>query len=328
MFAVRPTHAQDAPVKHVAPTVEVVRAAITKSLPLLEQGAKGSLEKRKQCFTCHNQGLPILALTTARSRGFKIDDEHLQTQVLFTADFLARNKDDYLQGKGQGGQVDTAGYALWALDAGGRKPDELTAAVAEYFLQFQKDRDYYRPQSRRPPTEQSYFTSSFVALRALKTYGTPEQKERIDARIAQVQKWLIATEAVDTEDRVFRLRGLHLAGASEADIRRAADGLLKSQREDGGWAQLADQKSDAYATGAALVALNQTGILAVDTEAYQKGLSYLISIQKEDGSWHVVTRSKPIQAYYESGYPHEKDQFISISAACWSTMALTLSLPQ
>ena len=35
------------------------------------------MAERKQCFTCHNQGLPILALTTARSRGFEIDDRVL-----------------------------------------------------------------------------------------------------------------------------------------------------------------------------------------------------------------------------------------------------------
>jgi hypothetical protein len=40
----------------------------------------------------------------------------------------------------------------------------------------------------------------------------------------------------------------------------------------------------------------------------------------------VKTRSKPIQTYYESGYPHGKDQFISISAASWATIALALAV--
>jgi hypothetical protein len=299
---------------------------VAKSLPLLEKGAKGSLEMRKQCFTCHNQGLPIQALTVAQQHGFQIDTKHLQEQLQHTAEFLERNREDYLQGKGQGGQVDTAGYALWALDNGGWKPDATTAAVAEYLLQFQSDRDYWRPQSRRPPTEQSYFTSSFLALRGLKVYGTAEQKERIDARFAKVRQWLVATSAVDTEDRVFRLRALRLAGASEDDIRRAVQDLAETQREDGGWGQLADLSSDAYATGSALVALQDAGGLAADAPAFQKGLAYLVSSQLEDGSWHVKTRSKPIQAFFESGYPHDNDQFISIAAAGWATTALALSL--
>jgi len=47
----------------------------------------------------------------------------------------------------------------------------------------------------------------------------------------------------------------------------------------------------------------------------------------DDGSWHVPTRSTPIQTYYESGYPHGEDQFISITAAGWATTALALALP-
>ena len=293
--------AEDTPVAVKAPTNESLRSAIEKSLPLLEKGAKGSLAERKQCFTCHNQGLPIQALTTARTRGFKIDDEHLKTQIQFTADFLNKNRDNYLLGKGQGGQVDTAGYALWALDHGGRKPDELTLAVAEFFLLFQQDKPHWQPQSRRPPSEQSQFTSTYLALRGLKTYGTAEQRERIDARILQVRKWLIETMPHDTEDRVFRLRALHLVDAPSEELQKARDVLQKLQHEDGGWSQLPDLKSDAYATGSVLVALHQSGGVPVDDAGYRKGLGFLLSNQLEDGSWHVTSRSDPFQTYFESG---------------------------
>lgn len=322
-----PACADEPPKKDGQVSSDVIRAAVAKSLPLLETGAKGSMEERKQCFTCHNQGLPILALTTARTRGFKIDEEHLRTQIQFTSDFLNKNKDKYLKGEGQGGQIDTAGAALWALDNGGRKPDAVTSAVAEYLLTFQKEEDHYRPQSKRPPSEQSHFTSSYVALRGLKVFGTPEQKDRIAARIEQVRKWLIATQPTDTEDSVFRLQALHLADAPLEEINRAKELLRKAQREDGGWSQLPDLKSDAYATGSVLVALQQTGGLTTYSEEYQQGLKFLLSIQKEDGSWHVASRSVPFQTYFESGYPHGADQFISIAAAGWATTALALALP-
>lgn len=318
---------QQTPATELTPSNETIRAAVAKSLPLLEMGARGSLEQRKQCFTCHNQGLPIQALTTARARGFQVDDEHLRTQLQFTANFLGRNKANYLAGKGQGGQIDTAGYALWALDNGGWKPDETTAAVAEYLLVFQKDRDHWQPQSKRPPSEQSPFTSSYVALRGLKAFGTQDQQERIVARRSQVREWLLKAAPTETEDSVFRLRALHLAEAPADDIRRIGQELLKMQGDDGGWSQLPDQPSDPYATGTALVALQQTGVLPIDDAAYRQGLGYLLKTQHEDGSWHVVSRSKPFQTYFESGYPHGKDQFISISAAGWATTALALALP-
>jgi hypothetical protein len=311
-----------------SPGAEAIRAAVVRSLPLLERGAQGSMEKRKQCFTCHNQGLPVMAFATARARGLKIDEEHFQTQIRFVADFLGKNKQQYLEGKGQGGQVDTAGYALWTLNHGGRKPDEVTAAVAEYLLLYQSDSDHWQPASRRPPSEQSNFTSTYVALIGLTTYGTPQQRKRIDARVEQVRKWLQKASPEDNEDRVFRLRGLHVASATKQDIRLAAEALQKTQREDGGWSQLADGQSDAYATGSALVALHQAGGMATDEPTYLKGLSYLISTQQDDGSWHVKSRSKPFQIYFESGYPHGKDQFISIAAAGWATTALALALPE
>ncbi len=310
------------------PGAEAIRAAVEKSLPLLTAGARGSMEKRERCFTCHNQGLPILALATAQSRGFKIDTEELQKQVKFTADFLDKNRTNYVAGKGQGGQADTAGYALWALENGGWKPDATTAAVTEYLLRWQKELEHWKPQSRRPPTEQSLFTSTHAALRGLKTFGTPEQRERVGQRTEQVRAWLLKTEAQDTEDRVFRMRALHVAGAGEPDLRKAALELLQTQRADGGWEQLASMETDAYATSTALVALHQAGGLATSDDAYRKGLRYLLSKQQADGSWLVTSRSKPIQSYFESGYPHGTNQFISISAASWSTTALTLALPK
>ncbi|MFM8470716.1 MAG: prenyltransferase/squalene oxidase repeat-containing protein [Limisphaerales bacterium] len=311
----------------LTPTPAALRAAVEKSLPLLTAGARGSMEKRERCFTCHNQGLPIMALTTAQSRGFKIDGEELAKQLKFTADFLNKNQTNYLAGKGQGGQADTAGYALLALENGGWKPDTTTSAVTEYLLQWQRDLLHWRPQSRRPPTEQSLFTSTYVALRGLKTFGTAEQRERIHQRTRQVFSWVQQAKPQDNEDRVFRLRTLQLAGVSRAVLRQAAEELRLAQRPDGGWAQLAGMESDAYATSTALVALHQDGELATNDEVYQKGLRYLLAKQLEDGSWRVTSRSKPIQSYFESGYPHGTNQFISISAAGWATTALALVLP-
>ena len=313
--------------EELVPGTEAIKAAVAKSLPLLEAGARGSMEKRKQCFTCHNQGLPIMALTTARSRGITIDAENLRRQIQFTADFLGKNRTNYLDGRGQGGQALTAGYALWTLEMGGWKSDETTDAVAEFLLKFQNDLDHWKPQTVRPPSEESMFTVSYVALRGLQKFGTTGQQERIAQRTAQVRQWALNTQAQETEDRVFRLRCLHVADAPQDVIRGAAQDLLKTQRADGGWAQLASLDSDAYATGTTLVALHQAGGVATADRAYRNGLRFLLARQLDDGSWHVPTRSTPIQTYYESGYPHGEDQFISITAAGWATTALALALP-
>src|SRR4051812_6406040 len=158
------------------------RAALGKALPLLWKAAEGHVEQ-KTCFACHNQTLPILAFTTARRHGFPLRDDDLRRQTEFIAAFLDDNRENYRNGKGQGGQVDTAGYALLALELGGYEPDETTGAVVEYLLLREPERDHWRATSNRPPSEASDFTTTFLAVRGLRRWAAEGQKERAAKRI-------------------------------------------------------------------------------------------------------------------------------------------------
>jgi Squalene-hopene cyclase C-terminal domain len=221
--------------------------------------------------------------------------------------------------------------------------------------------------SRRPPSESSDFTATALALRGVLAFGPSglaatandgAQKKSLDqpVRAAEVPwrepvlRWLTRTKPRDTEDRVFRLWGLKSAGASADELARAVAELLKVQRLDGGWSQLdtspespkgeADKggsvtratpasalQSDAYATGSVLVGLALAGGLDSKNPAYCRGLEFLLQTQRDDGSWFVKSRSRPFQAYFESGFPHGPDQFISAAASAWAVAALTLALP-
>jgi squalene cyclase len=123
------------------------------------------------------------------------------------------------------------------------------------------------------------------------------------------------------------LRALKLVRAGPPDVRAAANDLLKTQRDDGGWSQKDAMDSDAYATGSALVALHEAAAVATADPAYRRGVQFLLRTQRPDGSWHVASRSKPFQLYFESGFPHSKDQFISMAASSWAATALALCLP-
>src|SRR5947209_248358 len=283
------------------PTPANVRAATERALPLLVKAAEGHVAKQT-CFACHNQALPMLAFHAARRHGFTVSDDDVKEQTEFIATFLGKNKAKFQKGEGTGGQVDTAGYALLTLELGGHKPDETTAAVAEYLLKYQADKDHWRVSGTRPPSEASHFTTNYLALRGLRVFGTKEQKEAIAKRRDAVREWLLKTPAKDTEDRVFRLLALKEAGAKDDAIREAAQALAKSQRPDGSWAQLDDLPGDAYATGSALVALHEAGSLATDDPAYRRGVWFLLRTQRKDGTWFLKSRSKPFQPYYESGF--------------------------
>ncbi len=309
------------------PAPRTARAAVDRALPLLVKGAKGHVARRT-CFACHNQAQAVLALTTARGRGLTVRDADLKQQLDFIAAFLGRNRDNYRKGSGQGGQADTAGYALLTLEWGGHPSDKTTDAVAEYLLLFAANTPYWRTVSFRPPSEASRFTTTYLALRGLRKWGTPEQKTRIAKRSEAARAWLLKTAAKDTEDRVFRLLALREAGASSEVVRAAANELIDTQRKDGGWGQLERLDSDAYATGSALVALHEAGALTPVDGAYRRGVAFLLRTQKADGSWLVRSRSRPFQTYYESGFPHGKDQFISMAATGWAATALALTLPE
>ena len=71
--------------------------------------------------------------------------------------------------------------------------------------------------------------------------------------------------------------------------------------------------------------LRLAGGVAADHQAFQAGVQWLLREQCEDGSWQVTTHSKPFQTYFESGFPYEKSQFVSISGSCWAVIALLLA---
>jgi hypothetical protein len=310
-----------------APPPSPVWAAISRALPLLVKGSRGQLDERN-CFSCHNQGPPILALTTARSRGFFVRGADVTDQLEFLAAQLEREKSEDRKGEALTGHGIRGGWALATLEVGGWKADSGIEAVVELLLADSKDLDHWTPARPRPPTGASHFTATYLALRALRVCGTAAQKERIARRLGDARGWLLAAKPKDTEDRVFRLRGLREVGMTGTALKEAVQELLRTQRSDGGWGQLEAWASDAYATGSALVALHQAGEMATSDKVYQRGVAYLLRTQMADGSWLVRTRSEPIQKHFESGFPHGKHQFISIAGTGWAVTALALTLPE
>src|SRR5690348_9107039 len=56
-----------------------VRAAIEKAIPPIERSA-AEYARQRTCFSCHHQALPLLALSRARGRGYRVDAELLASQ--------------------------------------------------------------------------------------------------------------------------------------------------------------------------------------------------------------------------------------------------------
>jgi hypothetical protein len=264
-----------------------------------------------------------MTVSTARRHGVAVDEPGARKELATVVEDIAATREQALQGiVSPGGLTTTLGYILMGLAAEGHRADAATDAIVRVITGAQLPDGRWRTPFR-PPTEASEFTATAVSLRGIQLYGSGQPVHR--RAIAAASSWLRRAQPQSTEDHVFRLLGLTWAGASRSLREAAISDLVASQRSDGGWAQLPSMSSDAYATGAVLVALHQAGGIRVSDAAYRRGVQFLLDTQLGDGSWFVRTRSQPTQIYFESGFPHGASQFISAAATNWATQALILA---
>jgi hypothetical protein len=121
----------------------------------------------------------------------------------------------------------------------------------------------------------------------------------------------------------MQLLGLRWADAHAAVRETRTRELIAAQRRDGGWGQTTHLATDGYATGQVLYTLRELGVPASEP-AVQRAIAFLLRTQRDDGSWYVRSRAMKIQPYFESGFPHGHDQWISQAATAWAAMGLTL----
>jgi Squalene-hopene cyclase C-terminal domain len=300
--------------------------AIRKSLPLL--GKTGPIFFQKSgCISCHNISLPSMAMVLASERGFAVDETARKENIKAAlASKIFFEPKDLMKLDHVPGETMTTGYTLIALAAEKYPGDALTDAMALWSASSQFGDGSWSLPSHRAPIEYSPFTGTALGLRALQLYGPPAKRKEFDGRIAKARHWLVQNTPHDNEGRTFRLLGLGWAGSEKKVLNQAMDDLIRNQRADGGWAQLPGLESDAYATGQALYALRIGGGMSPTHETYRKGIAHLLQTQLPDGTWLVRTRSYPVQPYFESGFPHGPDQWISAAATSWATLSLTLAL--
>lgn len=302
-----------------------VTEAVQKSIDLLQKCGP-IFVKNGACTSCHHQSLPAMAISAARQRGFRINELIVQEQLQASATLLNARRELYLQVIDVGGGAATISYSLLGMAAENYPSCALTDAMVHYLKATQASDGHWRTTIHRPPLEYSDISSTAVGLRAVQFYAPKGDQVEYQKKVDRAAAWLLRSTPHANEERVFKLLGLGWAKASRAAIDESARELLAEQHVDGSWSQLPALPGDAYATGQALVALHQSAGLPISHPAYQKGALFLIKTQMEDGSWLVKTRSLPLQPYFESGFPHGPDQWISSAATSWAAMALALAV--
>lgn len=311
----------------------VTNTAITRALPLLQRTSDGFLQsgvvRQQQCVSCHQQTLPAVTYALARERGHPLDNVSLARQMQDQANYW-RIKDKvvltYERAAPQPDFPTVVGYGLMGFAALGYPADDLTDAMAWYYLDSQRPDGTWETTDYRPPMEDGPIEAAAFGIRALQLYPVRGREAECRERIDLAHRWLARAKPVTFGQQLFQLLGLSWAGESPgARLQPLAKAILRQQRDDGGWAQLDGLDCDAWATGQALYTLVTTGTLKVSDPAYRRGIAFLLRTQFDDGSWYVRSRAWPFQPQFESGFPHGKDQWISAGGTAWATMALLLT---
>ena len=301
---------------NVATAVRSPQKAIEIALPLLEKQSHNFI-RIGGCNSCHAQDLVSAAAGIARDRGIPGPAEIPQLPQSMMAS-PERLMDLNIVG------VTSVAWELFDFGMNKIPKSDYTDAVVRYIKAMQTPAgNWSTNESRRPPMAAGDFQAAALSIYSLKRYAQDSDKAGADAVIAKAVKWLESAKPATTQDRAFHALGLAWGNAAPASIAAAARALAASQRADGGWNQLPEMASDAYATGQALYALSVAGKMAVSNPVYQKGVDYLLRTQAPDGTWHVETRAIWLQPYFESGFPYGRDQFISAAGTAWAVMALT-----
>jgi N-acyl-D-amino-acid deacylase len=317
LSSVSPAIAGDEPAK-------AVRMAVERGLTVLERGAR-EYPSHQSCFACHHQTLPLLAMKTARDAGLRFNEELFKDQQKFTRKSFDERKERLAKGEHVGGRAATVSFGLWTLSICGDPQDYLGEAMTAYLLSVQQPNGSWKAQSNRPPLEGSLVSCTVLSAIGMKRFATPAQQEKVTEALARANAFLASAALDEQEDLNFALWAEKLLDGTPERRQLLRDKILAARRADGGWSQLSTLNSDAYATGQTLYVLLDTGTRA-DEAPVREAVAFLLEKQEQDGSWHVVTRSKPIQPWFDNGDPHDKDQFISIAATAWATAALAKSI--
>jgi len=308
-----------------------IQGAIQASLPLIQR-ADANFVPKAACVSCHNNSFAAMAVGAARRSGYQLDEKTAAQQVKANVFGLQKLRDNLHQGffapVGDFFAPFVLSDILIGLDAEHYPPDLNTDAVVMYLKSRQSlDGQWMYPAADgRPPICSDYIAQTAVSLRALQLYAPKADKAVYDQAIELAAAWLAKAQSTNNEDRSARLLGLVWAGKDRDATQKAMRELLAKQRPDGGWSDLDSMESSAYATGRSLFAL-QTADLPASDGAYQRAVKFLLNTQQEDGSWYVKSRAMALQPYFDAGFPHGFDQWISAAGTSWATLALSLASP-
>ena len=298
------------------------KAAVESGIGILA-ATSGKFLENGGCVACHAQNVTAFAIKFAREKGIAVNPGIVKQMEMESKGLWLTMRDANLLRQDPPGAPDSTIFALFGMSATGFESNPISDSMLHNLVAQQSANGAWVNNAfARAPMEDSPFARTAIVVRMIKEYSWPAQATELAVSMERGKKFLATAKPVSTEDLAFQVLGLKWAGA---DPKSFARNLAKLQHADGGWGQNPNLASDAYATGEVLFAMAEAG-LSTREDAFKKGTAYLLKTQAADGSWHVKSRSPKFQPYFQSGFPYDHDQWISMAGTAWATIALTQSI--
>jgi ankyrin repeat protein len=305
----------------------MLRAGVQRAIDLIQPSSKVFLQSarvrdQRKCTSCHHQDLPSVAVGLAAERGLRVDEAELGRALRANLVELGDHAEEVRQiGPALPLNSLVLGYKFDGLHAHRFAPGAITDAMSGALLDFQRADGSWIAPARRPPMEDGALVATAWGARALQLYPPAGRARDVRRALRRTRAYLAKQPMRDLNDRIFQLMGLAWSGEVPRRMKPFAENLIALQNPDGSWSQFPTLHGDAWATGSALVALHRAG-LATSDAAYTRGVTFLLQTQFDDGSWWVPSRSLPTQVYFDGGFPHGRDQWISAAGTAWAMIAL------
>jgi hypothetical protein len=337
LYLARPSLAGD-PASTPRATTPQVQQAVDRAIKYLQTESAAWLTTRK-CAACHHVPLPLWALGEAQRQGYAIDKKFVADTVeslLGSKDKLMASRifpnpadppDPRPQGQGLNMGLPMLAVAARSLPSLSKRQKQSLKLIAEEIVKKQQPDGSWEffATLRRPPINESQTTDAAWIILALQGETGPDAPRAQREALSKGMTWLDASKRSDLhQDKTLNVLLGVRSGKPRLALQTTIDELLALQRADGGWSQtVPDLKSDAFATGQTLYVLSLAGLTAERPEL-KRGLDFLITTQKPDGSWPMISRSTP------DGSPGSAKLLtpITCAASSWATLGLARLVPK
>jgi hypothetical protein len=272
-----------------------------------------------KCYSCHHNGDAARALYTAKRLSYKLPFEALEA----TSRWVQRPRDwDHNGGEGPFNdkvlsRIQFAAALVEALDAGMVKDKEALSRAADLVAEQQrKDGDWQvgaHGTLGSPATHGACLATSF-ARRVLYRADPKCHREAI----AKADRWLRQAPIKNVLDAAGVLLGLEDAKDADAEAQRKHCLALirKGEAKKAGWGPYVTSSPEPFDTAVVLLALARLPQEREVKEMRRRGRSFLLSLQRNDGSWPETTRPEGAESYAQR-----------LSTSGWATLALLATPP-